>query len=202
MFSVFYKTSTHCCQSTLWYRLFPECGWHIRATSLKRTGIPCPNSHQFPIATQLWWKFITPPPSMLGFCQNWAGPGLVHAFTTPVSWFMQLPRCGQKALLLSSSTLSHSYNLFPYLFRDDPWALVGVGVMWMSHSGLSTHLLFSAHWPVEGACVNHCLLQEDTSLMRIKRCTNLWYEILHPSGRMISRRLSPRAYLSTGCWPW
>lgn len=66
------------------------------------------------------------------------------------------------------------------LFWNDPWAWAGVGKGWRCYIDIpfkakhSNLIYVSAWWLVMSLCINHHVLQEEASLMRVESCTNLW----------------------------
>lgn len=110
-----------------------------------------------------------PPPSFWDFQLTCSYVNFVHAIIVALSLCMQQPCYVHQITDAHTPSLALT-NFLPF-FHDDPWA-VGSGV-WDKHSiwSWALHSLsFSACWPLV-LCINHLLLWNKATLMRVERCS-------------------------------
>ena len=132
--------------------------------------VPLPSSYQNSVIFFLsrHGMLSLHPLSMLKFSMSWTCLHFVHGASTAVNSSVQLPCYVQTTLPLYSHQLPLALIIFlPPLLSQYPWALGGV-------KDWHSSLLFFTLWLLVSLCVNHHLLQNEASMMKVNQRTNIW----------------------------
>lgn len=152
----------------VWRNLPDGRTWRELVNSLPRATIS--------ISTQLMMELCLPSHHMLWVFLVWGCLCLMHV-TITVSLHMQTPCWVQKKKKPQfpwSHLQSLNFTIFLLLLQQESLSLMGeeyhIAVPFMV--GHSPIYYFFTSWPVESLCANCLLLQEEMSLMRVKRHTD------------------------------
>lgn len=111
----------------------------------------------------------------VGLCAQLPSPDFVHIVTPLWVHMYSYPHCVGKTLFAVHPHLwfSHSFYL---LFQNNPWALGGEGMTYMSHTrdehSTASYSMYTG--PIVSLYVSYHLLPIKAFLMRLERCIYSW----------------------------
>lgn len=142
-----------------------------RAILLKKSVFFPPRNHQLSTALWLKWELMDLLPESVGWTN------LVQAaieLPLELTTGLVILSCPGGIDILRSYLTSSSYNISnsPFTMVPELWwrdaiqyPIYGQTVHWD---------LFSVPWQVVSFCINHYMLQKETSLIKSEGCTNMW----------------------------